>query len=180
MCVLPLEILTIVKPSEHLMDPQTSLKPMDARTRAMALLETLDLLVMQARVSERVLPLTNYEARAAIAALGELARQAHEQAKEMVMMRATLDRSPSSNGQQLSSSRPSPLSPREQQVLARAAKGLTNKQIANQLDIKVRTVEFHMGNIFCKTDTWSRTAAVTVAVAHGWLPLDDDDRNPAV
>jgi hypothetical protein len=82
------------------------------------LLETLDLLLTQARAYERALPPDNYPARAAVATLGELARQALAEARDLA---ATLEPAPPS---------PHPLSPRELEVLNLVAAGLTNKEIA--------------------------------------------------
>jgi ATP/maltotriose-dependent transcriptional regulator MalT len=78
------------------------------------LIDTFDLLTAQARAYERALPSDNYPARAAVAALGELARQALAEARDV---QATLEPpAPAAH----------PLSPRELQVLTLAAEGLTN------------------------------------------------------
>ena len=42
------------------------------------------------------------------------------------------------------------LTPREQEILRLAAKGLANKDIADQLNIGVVTVKMHRGNAFAK------------------------------
>ena len=122
-------------------------------------METLELLVAQARAYERALPVDNYPARAAVAALGELARQALNDAQDLSSLMETADASDHS------------LSPREMQVLNLAAGGLTNKEIAYRLGISNRTVQFHMNSIFNKTGTNSRTEAVALAVRHGWVSL---------
>jgi DNA-binding CsgD family transcriptional regulator len=51
----------------------------------------------------------------------------------------------------------SSLSPRESEVAAEVAKGLSNKQVAAALRISVRTVENHMRSIFAKLSVSSRT-----------------------
>ena len=122
------------------------------------LLETLELLVAQARAYERALPSDNYPARAAVAALGELARQALNDARDLS---EALDGAKSADHG---------LSPREMEVLVLAAMGLTNKEIAYRLGISERTVQFHMNSIFNKTGTNSRTEAVALAARSGWLP----------
>ncbi len=125
-----------------------------------SLLETLDLLLAQVQAYERALPTDNFPARAAVATLGELARQARletEALAEMVTAVSHVDLSPH------------PFSPREHQVLTLAAKGLTNKEIAYRLGISERTVQFHMNSIFNKTGTQSRTAAVALALQQDWL-----------
>jgi len=123
------------------------------------LLETIELLVAQAQAYERALPADNYPARAAVATLGELARQALNDAHELNSLLETV-KTPDHN-----------LSPRESEVLTLAAAGLTNKEIAYRLGISDRTVQFHMNSIFNKTGTNSRTEVVALAVQNGWLSL---------
>jgi len=64
------------------------------------------------------------------------------------------------------------LTEREQEVLALAGKGYTNKAIGVQLGISDRTVQGHLARIYGKLDVSSRTEAVMRAVSLGWLPLD--------
>jgi DNA-binding NarL/FixJ family response regulator len=121
------------------------------------LLDTLDLLVAQSRAYERALPPDNYPARAAVATLGELARQALNDAQDLGALLETIETMEHN------------LSPREMEVLALAAEGLTNKEIAYRLGISDRTVQFHMNSIFNKTGTNSRTEAVSLGVRNGWF-----------
>lgn len=66
-----------------------------------------------------------------------------------------------------------PLSAREKEVLRLAARGISNKQIARQLDLSIRTVHAHMSHIFAKLGVASRTEAVIRGLQNGWLDLDD-------
>jgi len=59
-----------------------------------------------------------------------------------------------------------PLSPRERQILALAARGLPAKQVARQLGISPKTVEQHKTRIFAKLGVQNQTAAVSVAFRH--------------
>jgi DNA-binding CsgD family transcriptional regulator len=68
------------------------------------------------------------------------------------------------------SSPESSLSSREQQVLGLLARGLTDRQVAEELVIARKTVEKHVGAVLRKTGTTSRTAAVVRALEDGWLP----------
>jgi DNA-binding NarL/FixJ family response regulator len=52
------------------------------------------------------------------------------------------------------------LSPREQTVLDCLAKGLTYKQIADQLDISITTIRTYLRRIYEKLHVQSRTEAV--------------------
>jgi NarL family two-component system response regulator LiaR len=65
------------------------------------------------------------------------------------------------------------LSERELEVLKLASKGLSNKDIAEELYISIRTVQGHLGNIFDKLQVSSRTEAVVHALKGGWITLDD-------
>jgi two-component system, NarL family, response regulator LiaR len=72
-----------------------------------------------------------------------------------------------------------PLSEREMEVLHEAARGLANKDIARRLNLSVRTVHTHLGNIFAKLGVGSRTEAVLLALRRGWIALDDTE-HPAL
>jgi DNA-binding NarL/FixJ family response regulator len=52
-------------------------------------------------------------------------------------------------------------------------KGLSNKDIAQELCLSVRTVQGHLANIFNKLRVSSRTEAVVRALREGWVTLDD-------
>jgi len=65
------------------------------------------------------------------------------------------------------------LSEREMEVLRLVTKGLSNKDIAEELCLSIRTVQGHLGNIFNKLQVGSRTEAVVRALKEGWVSLDD-------
>lgn len=67
----------------------------------------------------------------------------------------------------------SPLSERESEVLGLAARGASNKLIAHQLQLSIRTVHSHMRHIFTKMGVASRTEAVMLGVRQGWLEVGD-------
>lgn len=68
-----------------------------------------------------------------------------------------------------------PLSEREMEVLREAARGLPNKDIARRLNLSVRTIHTHLGNIFTKLAVGSRTEAVLLALRRGWIALEDTE-----
>ncbi len=72
---------------------------------------------------------------------------------------------------------PDHFSERELEVLRLAAKGMSNKEIAAQLALSVRTVQSHLGNIFDKLGVSSRTEAVLRALKEGWISLDHVSTN---
>jgi DNA-binding CsgD family transcriptional regulator len=55
------------------------------------------------------------------------------------------------------------LTPRELEVLATLAEGLTNKAIARRLNISLHTVKFHVESLFRKLGARTRTEAVAKA-----------------
>jgi DNA-binding NarL/FixJ family response regulator len=65
------------------------------------------------------------------------------------------------------------LTEREMQVLKLAAKGMSNRKIAAELVISVRTVQTHLNNVFNKVGVGSRTEAVIHALRKGWITLED-------
>ena len=58
------------------------------------------------------------------------------------------------------------LSAREAEVLRHLASGVTNRQIAEELHLSIRTVDRHVANILTKLGVTSRTAAVAHAYEH--------------
>lgn len=56
------------------------------------------------------------------------------------------------------------LTPREQETLRLAGKGMTNKEIGKVLNISSRTVQSHLANIYQKLDVSNRTEAVSQAI----------------
>jgi len=65
------------------------------------------------------------------------------------------------------------LSDREMDIIKLAAKGMSNKDIANELHLSWRTVEGNLRNIFNKMGVGSRTEAVIQAMRRGWLTLEE-------
>jgi NarL family two-component system response regulator LiaR len=65
------------------------------------------------------------------------------------------------------------LSERELEVLKLAAKGLSNRDIAEHLFLSIRTVQAHLGNIFNKLDVGSRTEAILYGLKKGWFSVED-------
>lgn len=62
---------------------------------------------------------------------------------------------------------------RELQVLTLAARGMSNRDIARELCISVRTVQTHLGNVFNKMGVGSRTEAVMYGLRKGLITLED-------
>jgi len=68
------------------------------------------------------------------------------------------------------------LTPREEQVVALVADGLTNRQVADELGLSEHTIKKYLLRIFDKVGTSSRVELVLYALSHGakrpaeWLP----------
>jgi DNA-binding NarL/FixJ family response regulator len=59
------------------------------------------------------------------------------------------------------------LTPREAEVLALVARGLTDAEVAERLVVSLRTVHAHLRSTYRKLDVHSRSAATRYALEHG-------------
>jgi DNA-binding NarL/FixJ family response regulator len=67
-----------------------------------------------------------------------------------------------------------PLSPREMEILQFVTRGLSNKEIAVELDISHQTVKNHMTSILKKLNVQDRTQAAVTALRHGWVRVNEN------
>ena len=65
------------------------------------------------------------------------------------------------------------LTPRELEVLAAVARGLSNREVARELFLSEATVKSHLVQVFDRLGVRSRTAAVAQARARGMIAADD-------
>ncbi|TFG46990.1 MAG: response regulator transcription factor [Dehalococcoidia bacterium] len=65
------------------------------------------------------------------------------------------------------------LSPREIEVLRLAARGMSNRDIAEKLTLSMRTVKAHLSNIFNKMRCSCRTEAIVKGFREGYVTLED-------
>ncbi|HET7038004.1 MAG TPA: response regulator transcription factor [Thermomicrobiaceae bacterium] len=70
------------------------------------------------------------------------------------------------------------LTPRERQVLESLAHGLSDKEIAEQLQVRPDTIRTHMVNIFAKLNVGSRLGALIFAIRHGIVSIDETHGPP--
>jgi len=68
-----------------------------------------------------------------------------------------------------------PLSPREMEILQFVVRGLSNKEIASELQISHQTVKNHMTAILKKLNVQDRTQAAVTALRHGWVRIHDSN-----
>jgi two-component system nitrate/nitrite response regulator NarL len=64
------------------------------------------------------------------------------------------------------------LTPREHEVLAGIAEGLSNREIAERLNLGMRTVESHRENLMAKLNIHSIAGLTRFAIANGLVPID--------
>ena len=64
------------------------------------------------------------------------------------------------------------LSSREEQVLRQLAWGATHKEVADALNLSVKTIETHKANASRKLRLQSRQELVLYAVKSGWLTVE--------
>lgn len=69
-----------------------------------------------------------------------------------------------------------PLTSREIEILDCIARGMSNKEIANQLSISGQTVKNHITSILSKLQVNDRTMAVIFAIQKGWIKMGAESR----
>jgi putative nucleotidyltransferase with HDIG domain len=74
-----------------------------------------------------------------------------------------------SAGATVRSVEPSPLTPRETELLRQLATGQTYKEIAHALGLSPSTVRSHLFNVYKKIGVIDRAQAVLTATARGWI-----------
>lgn len=110
-----------------------------------------------------------------------IARRGPHEGVEMPVERATmttgskppLARSRSDAPSQTKSDGPDALTAKEKEVLTLAARGLSNKEIAQAQRVSPRTVQSHLASVFLKLGVASRTEAVVTALKRGILTATD-------
>ena len=65
------------------------------------------------------------------------------------------------------------LSERETEVVMLAARGLSNRQIAEELDVTEATVKRHLANVYEKAGVRSRNEAVRAALVEQWIGIHE-------
>ena len=63
------------------------------------------------------------------------------------------------------------LTPRQTEILQLVAEGLTNREIAQRLELSERTVDRHVSDTLTRIDVPSRAAATAFAITHGLIIL---------
>ncbi len=101
------------------------------------------------------------------------ALHAGESVLHPAIARKVLNRFVSSSGKARKREPSEALTQREMDILKLVTRGLSNKEIAEELFLSMRTVQGHLGSIFSKLGVGSRTEAVVRALKEGWIALHD-------
>ncbi len=101
------------------------------------------------------------------------ALHAGESVLHPAIARKVLNYFASPSGRDKKQGRSETLTQRELDILKLVTKGLSNKEIANELSLSARTVQRHLESIFIKLQVGSRTEAVVRALKEGWVTLND-------
>lgn len=115
---------------------------------------------------------------AALRGRGEHDRAAAEEATALAVYR-DLGAGPDADRLARGAAAPGGLTAREAEVLACAASGASNREIADTLVISTKTVGRHLANIYLKLGVTSRTAAAGWARDHGVAPRTAAPGTPA-
>jgi DNA-binding NarL/FixJ family response regulator len=100
-----------------------------------------------------------------IATIGTLSREPGGENVVVSMPRSLLER--------LGEEPAGALSERETEIVVLAARGLSNHQIATELDLSEATVKRHLANVYAKIGVGSRSEAVRTALMEQWIGLGD-------
>src|ERR687898_1787857 len=65
------------------------------------------------------------------------------------------------------------LSERETEIVVLAARGLSNRQIATELNLSEATIKRHLANVYAKIGVQSRSEAVRTALMEQWIGLGE-------
>jgi ATP/maltotriose-dependent transcriptional regulator MalT len=70
------------------------------------------------------------------------------------------------------------LSERETEIVVLAARGLSNRQIAQELHVAEATVKRHLANVYEKVGVRSRNEAVRRAITEQWIGIHEITHSP--
>src|SRR5918995_5254885 len=65
------------------------------------------------------------------------------------------------------------LSERETEIVVLTARGLSNRQIATELDLSEATIKRHLANVYAKIGVQSRSEAVRTALMEQWIGIHE-------
>src|SRR5918993_440242 len=105
-----------------------------------------------------------------IATIGTLSREPGGENVVVSMPRSLLER--------LGEEPAGTLSERETEIVVLTARGLSNHQIATELNLSEATIKRHLANVYAKIGVGSRSEAVRTALKEQWIGLGDITTSP--
>lgn len=143
--------------------------------------------IREASPRSRIVALTVFEGLRYVKALSEAGIDAYvhksSSSDELVATIVALARDPQGSDMVVSVPRSSlerlgdgtmgGLSQRETEIVVYAARGLSNRQIADELHLAEATVKRHLANVYLKVGASSRTEVVRMALAEQWIGLGE-------
>src|SRR5215211_2173012 len=143
--------------------------------------------IRSASPDSRIVVLTMHDNLHYLKALSKLGIDAYihkaSSSEELIATIGTLSRDPDGNNvvvsmprrllERLGEEPAGALSERETEIVVLAARGLSNHQIATELNLSEATVKRHLANVYAKIGVGSRSEAVRTALKEQWIGLGD-------
>jgi HD-GYP domain-containing protein (c-di-GMP phosphodiesterase class II) len=120
-------------------------------------------------------PRAHRPARTAEEAAAELRKEVAEGKLERESVEAVLAAAGQTPQRRVRSDYPNGLTEREVEILRHVARGLTNKEVAQKLDLSARTVGNHLQSVYTKAGVTTRAGATLFAMQNDmlWDPVRD-------
>jgi DNA-binding NarL/FixJ family response regulator len=143
--------------------------------------------IRSASPDSRIVVLTMHDNLHYLKALSKLGIDAYihkaSSSEELIATIGTLSRDPDGNNVVVSMPRSllerfgeepaGALTERETEIVVLAARGLSNHQIATELNLSEATIKRHLANVYAKIGVGSRSEAVRTALKEQWIGLGD-------
>jgi len=126
--------------------------------KTLSVIAEIEDLLVHCNAYETILPADNIQAREIISVLKDKILNLGSDAGDLLNFIDVKDQE-------------NPFTQREIQILEMVSEGMFNKEIAYQLNISEKTVQFHLKSVFNKLEVNSRTEASTKAVKKGWINI---------
>lgn len=166
-------LMDIVMPKLSGIDATTQIKQLSPATNVLALTAYSDIRYILGLLEAGACGYLLKSAHASEITQAIHAVQSGESVLDAVVTRKLLERAVAATKGANEGETKGVLSPREIQILRLAAKGMSNKEIAEALFLSVRTVKAHLTNIFNKLSCGCRTDAIIKGLRDGYISLDD-------
>src|ERR687897_3583918 len=143
--------------------------------------------IRSASPDSRIVVLTMHDNLHYLKALSKLGIDAYihksSSSEELIATIGTLSRNPDGNNvvvsmprsllERLGEEPAGTLSERETEIVVLTARGLSNRQIATELNLSEATIKRHLANVYAKIGVSSRSEAVRTALKEQWIGLGD-------